>query len=79
MSVLSQDKRPILSLWFGDEEGSHWIVGGQDVTEIEAYDEVGAEAMVPWFAVYKGRTLVARVNAAKVETVIYRDNMETVT
>lgn len=48
-----------------------YTVGGNGVTAIEPYDEVGQSAYVPWFNVWRGQTLWLKVNAAHVRTVEY--------
>lgn len=72
MSKLSEDRRPIESIWYDDEEHGNFWVGRLGVTRIEPYDEYGEMAPVPWLAVYKGDFLMARVPARKV-TVVYQE------
>ena len=60
-TVLSKDARPIAAIvWDGPE---YFRVGQSDVTAIEAYDESGHMAPVPWIAVFKGDVIVCRVQA----------------
>ena len=67
---LSRDPRPITGVWFHDQENSGWAVGPR-VTKIEAYDENGQMANVPWIAVFNpDDTIIARIPADKV-TVMY--------
>ena len=65
---LSRDPRPITSVWF--DSGHGWSVG-ERCTKIEAYDENGEMANVPWLAVHNpDGTIVARIPARMV-TVLY--------
>ena len=57
---MSKDSRPIYSA-IGDN--GRYIVGSLGVTKIEAYDENGEMAYVPWLAVFQGDELAYRVPA----------------
>lgn len=68
MDTILTDKREISSVSFG-EEG--FCVGHNGVTRIEAYQEPGQSAYVPWFAIFEDDKIVARANAAHVVSVAY--------
>lgn len=64
---LSKDTRPIqVIVWpaFGNQRPLR--LGHDGVTRIEAYDENGELAAVPWVAVFKGDDLVLRTAARHV-------------
>lgn len=69
-TMLSKDTRPIYGLTL--QIASHWI-GSDGVTRISAVDENGEMAHVPWFEVWRGDKLYARVNAAHVNEVYYQE------
>lgn len=48
-----------------------YTVGGNGITAIEPYDEIGQGAYVPWFNVWRGRELWLKVNAAHVRAIEY--------
>jgi len=62
------DERPISGLFF---EADSIQAGSNGVTHIEAYQEPGQGAYVPWFAVFEDAEIVSRVNAAHVVQVVY--------
>lgn len=67
-TVLSQDPRPITSVvWVRSSEGECYRVGHNDITRIEAYDESGHMANIPWIAVFKGDDIVLRTAAEHVD------------
>lgn len=59
---LSQDDRTITAVWWVAESGGI-RVGEAGVTSIEAYDESGHMACIPWIAVYEGTHLRMRIPA----------------
>ena len=63
MLRIKQDIRPIRALHDGQ-----WsvAVGLNGITSIEAYEETGEMAMVPWFAVCCGEAVKYRVPARRV-------------
>jgi hypothetical protein len=74
-SPLVDDKRTIKSIWFdGGQIG--FEVGYSDVTAIVAYEEPGVEAMMPYFKVFIGAHIEARVPAYKVMVVYERPKKE---
>lgn len=70
--IIYDDLRPIASIWFECEVGTHHAVGTHGCTKIVAYKEYGDYAFVPWLAVYHGDHLQARV-PARLVTIIYAD------
>lgn len=62
------DERPISGLFF---EVDSIQAGSNGVTRIEAYQEPGQNAYVPWFAVFEDNEIVSRVNATHVVQVAY--------
>lgn len=68
-TMLSKDTRLIYALVL---EGVSYWVGSDNVTRISAVDENGEMAHVPWFEVWRGEKLHARVNAAYVSEVYYQ-------
>jgi hypothetical protein len=69
--IITNDPRVIQHIY--PHEGWGYKVGRDGITRIEAYDEHGNGAFVPWFAVYKGDEMVMRVNAAYISGVVYED------
>jgi hypothetical protein len=66
------DERPIKGVYFDDcREGV--TVGHAGTTAIVPYYENGEMAPVVWFAVYKGKHLHARLNAAQMCEVVYAE------
>lgn len=72
-TVLTRDSRPITIVVWPDEQESMWKVGQGGCTRIEAYDENGSMAAVPWIAVFKGDEIVARFSAGQVTVGYQRD------
>lgn len=60
---LVEDDRSIQAIY--PARGGGYEVGEDGVTKIEAYNENGERAPVPWVAVYKGDEIVVRSHAAK--------------
>ena len=71
IGTLLTDKRPILFVADATEGQCGPWVGHEGVTKIEVYQDFGEGAMVPWFAVWKGDVLAARLQATKFATVSY--------
>jgi len=69
---LLQDSTPIYSVW-GEDGQTGATVGLAGVTAISVYREVGNGAMVPWFKVWKGGRLHARLNAQHMTEVVYQN------
>lgn len=69
-TMLSKDTRPIHSLVL---ENVFHQVGQSGITRISAVDETGEMSYVPWFEVWKGEALYARVNASYVCEVYYEE------
>jgi hypothetical protein len=67
MTILEQDKRPIVTIEeLGRTEGYYiWTVGRNGITKIEPYGENGHMAPIPWLAIWKGEEITARVPADK--------------
>jgi hypothetical protein len=64
---LSKDPRPIQAIYWPMEGAGGYRVGdASGATRIEAYDENGQMAAVPWVAVFKGDDLICRVPADQV-------------
>ena len=77
MIPMADDKREIDYISGPDDEHParrmfFVVAGAAGVTRIEVYHEPGNGAAVPWFAVWAGDRLVARVNSAYVESVGYK-------
>jgi hypothetical protein len=64
-----EDHRTISRICFA--EGECYTVRRFGITRIEAYQEPGQSAYVPWFAVYKENEIAYRVNGALVAIVRY--------
>jgi hypothetical protein len=62
-TILSQDDRPIVAIYWPVEGVAGFRVGECGTTRIEAYDESGHMANIPWLAVFKGDEIVCRVPA----------------
>lgn len=72
-TMLSKDTRPIRSI----KLANNWHkVGEDEVTRISAVDENGEMAHVPWFEVWKGSRLYARVNSRFVSEVFYEEGCD---
>ena len=65
------DTRVIEALWLPNQDNPTWVLGKGGVDKIEVYGEVGQEAYVPWFALWRNGKIWMRVNAAAIETVVY--------
>ena len=72
--LIFDDPRPIKSIWFDGEDAGGYctVTPGFDVTKIVAYRENGQMDHVPFYAVFDGEHIKARVPAQLV-TVIYAD------
>jgi hypothetical protein len=74
--MLSSDTRAICQIVLNaDYQNSH-TVGRFGVTKISVFDENGEMAHVPWFEVWKGEALYARVNAKYVSEVLYQEGQQ---
>ncbi len=71
--VMIFDDERTISCVFGSSATEDWsfTVGLGKITQIVAYREPGQAAHVPWFAVYEGDDITARLNAAHVEGINY--------
>ncbi len=80
MDKIIDDPRPIRAVWFGsrgqdDEEGAKLgFPQRHPVTKIEPYEENGQMAPVTWLRIWKGETVVARVNVSGVMEIEYGDD-----
>lgn len=72
-TMLSKDTRPICSIVINGDYQMASSVGRYGVTRISAVDETGEMAYVPWFEVWKGDALYARVNSKYVSEVLYEE------
>jgi hypothetical protein len=72
-TMLSKDIRAISSIFMVGDYQRSYIVGRYDITRIMAVDETGEISYVPWFEVWKGDRLFARVNASYVSEVFYQE------
>lgn len=72
--TILEDEREIYALHYAEDIPS-FIVGTRSVTKIVAYGEPAQYCNVPFFAVYEGDALHARVPAGQV-TVSYRTEMK---
>jgi hypothetical protein len=66
---LTKESRSVYGLAMG--EGVGYQVGKGGITAIQPIDVTGQMAYVPWFNVWRGQTLVCKVNAAHVHIVEY--------
>ena len=73
IETIMEDERPIESIWWNDDDGTHCEVGRGGITAIQAYGENGHMAVVPWLAVMKGNEISHRVPAHQVEIVYFAD------
>ncbi len=64
-TTLSSDSRPIRRVFFVNGSNGY-EVDGIGVTKIEAYDEHGEQAFVPWVAVFCGDDIIIRIPARAV-------------
>lgn len=69
MESMVDDKREIKSIWL--VPNGDLTVGTDGVTRIESYREGLGTISQLWFAVWRGDSLVSRVNAAQVMGMIY--------
>ncbi len=69
--VADATNAPILEAYGPGEEGVGARVGYGGVTRIEAYNECGQMACVPWLRVWRGDVLYMRLNAAQMEFIRY--------
>ena len=71
MTTLLKDDRDIVGLTLASGKKFRRFDG--HIKRIEVYEELGWGSYVPWFAVYTfwGGHIIARVNAAHVEEVLY--------
>jgi len=67
---IAKDPSRIQSAW-GDDGETGATVGRDGVTRIEAYEENGQMAPVPWLAVFKSGRCVQRLNAAHMTDICY--------
>jgi hypothetical protein len=65
---LTKESRSVYGLAMGE---LGYRVGKDGITAIEPIDVNGQMAYVPWFNVWRGQTLVCKVNAAHVHIVEY--------
>lgn len=72
MQNIVEDTRPIQVAVTVGEGGKWWRVGRENVTKIEAYQEAGHGAYVPWLAIYEcNENITFRINCTAVEYVGY--------
>jgi hypothetical protein len=72
---IKDDKREIDVAWSNDSEtGAR--VGGNGITSIRPYEELGKMAAVTWLAVFKGDVIVKRLNTAYVGEITYFQEQE---
>lgn len=73
VATILKDEREIEAIWFVNDPngGGHMIAAGWPTTKIVAYGEPGPHCELPWFAVYHGEHIHARVPALHV-TVVYK-------
>ena len=69
--LFNEETKQIKSIYCPDNCEEGFTVGFMDITSIGVSMENGQCAEVPWFEVYKGTNLVAKVNAAHVTLVTY--------
>ena len=70
---LTADSRPIKSVSIfvaGEDMGFEVMESG--VTKIEAYDEAGEMAMVPWIAIYEDEMIICRIPGREISKINYR-------
>lgn len=72
-TMLSMDTRPICQIVINADYQTAHTCGRFGVTKISAVDETGEMAHVPWFEVWKGNALYARVNSKYVSEVLYQE------
>jgi hypothetical protein len=69
---LTKEPRTVLGLSMPNNDTFH--VGNDGIAAIQPIDVTGQMAYVPWFNVWRGKTLVYKVNAAHVAVVLYAPN-----
>lgn len=69
MNRVMDDTSTIKSAWGEGQTGA--TVGMAGVTRIEPYEENGQMAPVTWLAVFRGDTVVARLNMAGMTEIRY--------
>ena len=57
------DDRPISSISWGEESWQCYVVGHGGISKIEAYGEPSHYSSLPWFAIYMGDEIIARLCA----------------
>lgn len=78
IQLIQMDQRPILGIYYPGEDGGGWTTTpgySFSCDKIVAYGENGQMAPVPFYAVYRGGEIIARVPAQMVE-VQYRVGWE---
>lgn len=76
VTKMLQDTRTIESIWLSAEKDLNWTIEQHEVDKIEVYGEPGQGAMVPWFAIWIGGKIRVRVNAARIESVVYTKEID---
>lgn len=71
MGRIHDDTRPIGGIITGGDCGKEWFVGKNNITSISTFQEEGQMTLVTWFEIQAAGVVVARVNAAHVEEIIY--------
>jgi len=71
-----QDTRVIESIWLSARYDLNWTIGKSKVDKIEVYGEPSQGAFVPWFAIWIDGEVRVRVNAAKIESIVYAKEEE---
>jgi hypothetical protein len=69
--ALKEDYRPIMGVYFPEDCSNGYTVGREGVTRIDVAMENGQYEAVPWFEIYIGEKIVARLNAAFITQVTY--------
>lgn len=77
ISLIYDDPREIAAIWFPGENAGGYQVGDRayKCTKIVAYKEHGVSDFTPYYAVYEGKEIKARVPAYMV-TVVYGASLE---
>lgn len=70
--LIHMDPRPIAAIWHAGEDAGGWTTSQSVAAQfrcdkIVAYGENGQMATVPFYAVYRGEEIIARVPAQMVE------------
>lgn len=66
------DEREVVAIGASILDNPDWQVGKYNVTKIEMYAQSALYCDVPWFAVYVGDEIVARVNGLELAIVRYK-------